>query len=261
MRTIVRGILEIHVWFTGRLKRLAIRLVRWTGKSDVPVHPKHLITYSTDGHWYLKFLSKDDDVLDVGCGNGMHTFHASEAARHVVGIDYSERNLRHAEELKRIRGVSNVDFVAGDLSKPLPFDDARFDKILFLDVLEHLNERVTALRGIRRVLKPEGILLLSVPNAETSWRKTLRWAGAFSFSDADHKIEYTRKSLIVELKTGGFEPVNWYPSVYDTPWIGFIDVVGGISLSAYQRLQKRRWRRAAKMPLESIGFWVTCRPT
>jgi SAM-dependent methyltransferase len=252
--------LTFFTWFTHRLKRLAIHMVRWTGKSDVAVHPKHLIGDNDQGHWYLKFLAKSDDVLDVGCGNGGHTFRVAPRVRRVAGIDYSDRNLRDANEILAQKGFSNVEFVKGDLSNELPFAEGRFDKVLFLDVLEHLHSRVPVLQRIRRVMKPEGVLLVSVPNCETSWRKLLTRSGAFAYSDADHKIEYTREGLIEELREGGFEPADWYPSVYDTPWIGFIDVVGGISLKMYKRIQDWRHAKAAARPHESIGFWVICRP-
>ena len=120
--------------------------------------------------------------------------------------------------------------------------------------------RVGVLREIHRVLTDTGRLLVSGPNRETRWRRTLREAGLFSYSDPDHKIEYTRGELLTELAAAGFEPDGpVMPVVLDTPWAGVIDTVGGLSLGLYDRLS--RWKREAALrrPEESTGFRVVAR--
>ena len=102
--------------------------------------------------------------------------------------------------------------------------------------------------------------MVSGPNRETTWRRRLREAGLFAFSDPDHKVEYTGEEFLAELHAGGFVsegPVM--PVVYDTPWAGLIDMVGGLSLGLYTRLS--RWKRAAalRVPRESTGFRVVAR--
>ena len=96
--------------------------------------------------------------------------------------------------------------LAWDITGTFPFPDRTFEKALFLDVIEHLVPRVAVLREIRRVLKDDGRLLVSGPNRENSWRRTLRAAGLFAYSDPDHKIEYTRDEFLDELTQAGFEP-------------------------------------------------------
>jgi SAM-dependent methyltransferase len=127
-------------------------------------------------------------------------------------------------------------------------------------VIEHLVPRVDVLREIHRVLTEDGRLLVSGPNRETRWRRTLREAGLFSYSDPDHKVEYTREEFLAELAAAGFEPDGpVMPVVLDTPWAGAIDAVGGLSLGLYDRLS--RWKReaAVRRPEESTGFRVVAR--
>jgi SAM-dependent methyltransferase len=239
---------------------LAVRLVKYTGKSPEAVHPKHLLDTAWH-HWYVDYLKPDDVVLDLGCGNGAHTLAAAGRARRVYGLDADVGQLAVAAATADRRRLDNVALAAWDITRPLPFPDATFDAVLFLDVIEHLEPRVAVLREIRRVLRPEGRLLLSAPHRETSWRRRLRAAGRFAYSDADHKVEYSRESLLSELASGGFAPSEpIMPVVYDTPFAGLIDVVGGVALGPYARLV--RWKRAAALrhPEESIGFRVVAHP-
>lgn len=240
---------------------VAVRLVQYTGKSPEPMHPKHLVEAPWH-HWYVDYLLASDVVLDVGCANGVHTLAAAGRARRVYGIDADVRQLGIAAAAARRRGAANVQLLGWDVTQPFPFAAATFDAVLFLDVIEHLEPRVAVLREIHRVLKPAGRLLLSAPHRDTSWRRRLRAAGLFAFSDADHKVEYSRESLLSELASGGFTPTEpVMPVVYDTPLAGLIDVVGGLALTPYARLV--RWKRAAALrhPEESIGFRVVARPS
>jgi len=66
--------------------------------------------------------------------------------------------------------------------------------------------------------------------------------------------------FLAELHAGGFEPAGpVMPVVYDTPWAGVIDALGGVSLRLYARLS--RWKREAALarPGESTGFRVVAR--
>lgn len=242
-----------------RGKGLAVRLVKYTGKSPHFIHPKHLVENPWHD-WYVEYLREGDHVLDVGCANGAHTFKAAARVRRVVGVDYDVVQLRIAAERARHAGLDNVRLFAWDLARSFPFSDATFDAVLFLDVIEHLESRAQVLAEIRRVLKPDGRLLVSGPNRETSWRRRLRSARLFAFSDPDHKVEYTREEFLDELEAGGFRvDAPLMPVVYDTPWAGLIDAVGGVSLGLYARLS--RWKRevALRKPEESTGFRAVAR--
>ena len=171
-----------------RGKSVGVRLVKYTGKSPHFIHPKHLVE-SPWHDWYLEHLRPSDVVLDLGCANGAHTLRAAARCARLFGCDYDAGQLRVARQEAGRRGLANVHLFAWDITGRLPFPDRHFDAVLFLDVIEHLDERQPVLREIRRVLKPGGRLLVSGPNRESRWRERLRGAGLFAFQDADHKVE------------------------------------------------------------------------
>ena len=250
------GIITAMDWLNRKGKSAAIRLVKLTGKSPYRIHPKHLISFP--GHdWYVPHLRQDDVVLDLGCGNGVHTLAAARHVQRVIGVDRDQRQLYIAGRLTV--QAANVILLQADLVRPLPFPDGYCDAVFCLDLIEHVHARTGLLREIHRVLTPTGRLLISAPNRGTTWRRRLTHAGLFAFSDEDHKLEYSASEFLEELDRGGFTTDALEPIVYDTPWAGLIDALGGISLTLYARLS--RWKRAmaVRHPEESTGFRCVAR--
>jgi SAM-dependent methyltransferase len=100
-------------------------------------------------------------ILDVGCGTGanlqmLSQFGVSE------GVDVSPAAL----DFCRARGLARVRQGAAE---SLPYEDASFDLVTGLDVVEHLDDDVTGLKEIRRVLRPGGYALLFVPAFRFLW--------------------------------------------------------------------------------------------
>ena len=118
-------------------------------------------------------------ILDAGCGSGRNMI---ELRRHgtVTGVELSEASV----EIARSRGAGEV--VAGSVLE-MPFPDASFDFAVSLDVIEHLEDDLGALRELRRVIAPGGRLLLTVPAYQ--WL----WSGHDEINH--HHRRYTRRSL------------------------------------------------------------------
>ena len=95
-------------------------------------------------------------ALDAGCGAGRLAAWLVEQGAQVVGVDISPEMLRHARE--RLPAAS---FLAGDLADPLPFEDGSFDVVVAGLVMHYLRDWVPTLRELRRVLRPDGALVLS----------------------------------------------------------------------------------------------------
>jgi SAM-dependent methyltransferase len=101
-------------------------------------------------------------VLDAGCGVGYGSAFLGEGARSVVGVDVSDEAIDYA----RARyGGRNVEFTVGDLQQ-LGQDDAEFDAVVAFEVIEHLPHPERFVAEARRVLKPDGVLVVSTPRAD-----------------------------------------------------------------------------------------------
>lgn len=105
---------------------------------------------------------KDEKILDLGCGTGYYLFLLSNLpiSLNLTGLDNDKKALDEAKTTLKKR---KIEFVLGD-SHTLPFKDNTFDKVVASEVLEHLVDDERALREIFRILKPNGIIIISVPS-------------------------------------------------------------------------------------------------
>jgi ubiquinone/menaquinone biosynthesis C-methylase UbiE len=241
------------------LSALSCRLTKLTGKSKYPIHPKHLI--KEEDPWFLDSINNEDRVLDLGCGNGQHTLKATKRCKEIIGVDYDNTQLNIAKKTAEDKNISNVKFKKHDLEKKLPFKSNFFDKILALDVLEHLYKRDLFLKEVKRILKPKGLVFIAVPNKNTSWKRLQKSVGINYYSDPDHKIEYSFKGIKNFLKKHDFKVLSIKSVVYDTPLSGFIDVLGGLSLGLYKKLGEWKKRKVRNDFSESIGFQIKAKKT
>jgi SAM-dependent methyltransferase len=131
-------------------------------------------------------------ILDAGCGSGRNMV---ELARHgtITGIELSETSVSLARE----RGVGEV--IEGSVLE-MPFAADSFELAASLDVIEHLEDDLAALRELRRVVAPGGALLVTVPAYQ--WL----WSGHDEINH--HHRRYTRSSLLSVAREAGWEPVR-----------------------------------------------------
>ena len=146
-------------------------------------------------------------VLDLGCGDGRHAIalHRHGAAD-VLGIDLSQSDLvsarqRHAEVECDSGGALFALTNASALA--LPLSDASLDAVICSEVLEHIADYQRVLHEIRRVLKPDGLLCISVPRA---WPERICWwlSSAYHQVPGGHLRIFSRRQLQAEIAVLGF---------------------------------------------------------
>lgn len=100
-------------------------------------------------------------LLDVGCGTGAPALRAVEVLGcRAVGLTVSAAQARRARQRAQGAIARRVDFLMAD-AQSLPFGDGRFDGAWALESIFHVGDRLSALREVRRVLRPGGRLVLS----------------------------------------------------------------------------------------------------
>jgi len=105
-------------------------------------------------------------VLDLGCGEGYGTWIISRSASEAVGMDAGDETISKA---KSRYVAENLSYVAGHSGK-LPFPEKSFDMVVCFELIEHVAEaaQVDCLAQIKKVLKQDGVLLISTPNKSLS---------------------------------------------------------------------------------------------
>src|ERR1035437_3295480 len=101
-------------------------------------------------------------VLDLACGEGYGSFLMASVAAKVTGVDVSAEAVKHANSNYAIK-ANNLKFQKGSAAS-LKLRDASFDVVVSFETIEHLDEQSKMLAEIRRVLRPDGVLIISSPN-------------------------------------------------------------------------------------------------
>jgi ubiquinone/menaquinone biosynthesis C-methylase UbiE len=179
-----------------------------TATADGPVLDEHyfdvMATQAQDHWWYRARRALVADllagevatgatVIDVGCGTGDNLAALDAVAgRTVVGVELSEYAVRHAP-----RGAGGGVRAGVARAEHLPFPAACADLVTSMDVIEHLDDDA-ALAEYRRVVRPGGRVLLTVPAYQWLWSDHDTWAA--------HRRRYSRRTLVAAVARSGLRP-------------------------------------------------------
>lgn len=145
-------------------------------------------------HYFIGRYKKEKKlaILDMGCGTGALL---GELTRYgeVSGMDFSEKAVNFARE----RGMRDV--ILGR-AESLPFESDKFDVVLALDVLEHVEQDGRAIQELYRVLKPGGIAIIFVPAFMFLWGVT--------DEVSQHFRRYTKPELVGKVSAAGFDTLR-----------------------------------------------------
>lgn len=221
-----------------RYSRTTAGLARYPEYAEYfPHYPIKESQYSSH-YWFLQLVGRDKDVLDIGCGEGFFAQKLSERGNRVVGVDV----------LPEPRIASTFqDYVSLDLETEVRelrerVAGRRFDYVLLQDVLEHLRRPEELLRECRDLLKPQGVILVSLPNIANVTVRLSLLLGRFEYAergilDQGHVRFYTRKTARRFLEANGYDIIQDKMSV--------MPIEVALGLSARNPLMKAANRAAA----------------
>ncbi|WP_169237500.1 class I SAM-dependent methyltransferase [Candidatus Roseilinea sp. NK_OTU-006] len=138
----------------------------------------------------LRFLEPKPDwtVLDLGCGNGAFTLPLARYVRRIHAVDVQPAMVAALRRRLCRAGLDNVVVHVAPATR-LPFEAHTFDAVLMISVLPMLHDRSAALSEARRVLKPDGVLIVGEEWIEpeyVGWRTVMRWAESAGFTLRAH---------------------------------------------------------------------------
>jgi ubiquinone/menaquinone biosynthesis C-methylase UbiE len=129
---------------------------RFTPECVREIWYEHFHRYALAARWCA-----NKRTLDAACGEGYGSALLARSAASVEGVDISEQAVSHARQ--RYGDLENIGFQVADCTL-LPFEDNEFDRVVSFETLEHLEAHEQLMAEFRRVLKPDGFLILSSPD-------------------------------------------------------------------------------------------------
>jgi SAM-dependent methyltransferase len=165
-------------------------------------------------------------ILDIGCGSGVLVNRLSKMGYRSYGVDWSEPAIHFAKQ--HMHGSFRVANVENLNPHDLGF---QFDLITASHILEHLVEPHSFLRSVAGLLKPNGYLVIAVPNL--NWYDPYSaWRSVSTIFHEEHVVGYTPPGLQMVLNQSGFDVVGMTTKTHQ------MAILTAIGVSVYKKLRK-----------------------
>ncbi len=147
----------------------------------------------------------------------------AKLAQHVTGVDIENEAITHAQNTYQ---KENIAFIEGDI-RSLPFENSSFDIITCFETIEHITEHDRAMAELKRVLRPNGVLLISTPDSDSTHEHASRGRNPF------HPLELNKKQF-ASLLNNHFQNVSFlYQKTINASLI-MTEETGDTALQEYQ---------------------------
>lgn len=161
-------------------------------------------------------------ALDIGCGSGSTGLFLKQFFNEIYGADISSYLTNNAKEL--------IKFSKIDLNfERLPYPDENFDLVTAFQVIEHLENPFLIMREAHRVLRPEGFLILSIPNPfQITYRlKFLLWGNMPPYTKHNNHLLFMTRDVFAKTYLENFELIDTIYQKGDIPFWGRLGMVFG----------------------------------
>ncbi|WP_392710159.1 class I SAM-dependent methyltransferase [Rhizobium ruizarguesonis] len=166
-----------------------MKSLKFTGERFHPelngeIRQEHMHRYA-----WCRELAAGKDVIDVASGEGFGSAILAEQAVSVIGVDVSGEAVTHAS---RRYTRENLTFKQGDAAA-VPLPDGSADLVVSFETIEHVSNQESAIAEFSRLLRPDGLLIISSPNVDIYTTKQ-------EYDNPFHTKELNRKDFIDLLK-------------------------------------------------------------
>ncbi|HXT84036.1 MAG TPA: class I SAM-dependent methyltransferase [Verrucomicrobiae bacterium] len=151
---------------------------------------------------------KKIDLLDIGCGTGNFIASLDKSKYNAVGIERDKTEYQIAKE-------KNITVYCSDILRQ-NFEDRKFDVITLWHVVEHIPEPHKLLKKIRKLLKKDGIVILTTPNSDALGFKIAKekW---FHLDAPRHIILYSKKGMKILGSKNDFKLIKTFSQTFEFP--------------------------------------------
>lgn len=111
-------------------------------------------------YYQARAYTRGKDVLDIASGEGYGSALLAQSARSVIGVDVSNEAVKHASDSYQ---KSNLTYLSGSADN-IPVEDSSIDVVVSFETLEHFYNHDAFMQEVKRVLRPDGFLILSTPD-------------------------------------------------------------------------------------------------
>lgn len=204
-------------------------------------------------------------ILDIGCGPGVMVDRLTREGHEVFGVDISNDMIRRCRE--RFGHRKDCHFSVGNVEE-LNFPEAYFDAVICMGLVEYIDSDEAAINQIKRVLKPGGILIVTLPNGSSPYRLWAKVALNKRFLDFIKKSvlrkdmptlihrEYKEKSYTRLLAGHGLSVLDVVYYNFNLFFFPIDRLIPGLAVSAARRLEKLS---RSKLRWLGTGFIVKAR--
>jgi 2-polyprenyl-3-methyl-5-hydroxy-6-metoxy-1,4-benzoquinol methylase len=145
------------------------------------------------------YINFDSQIMDLGCGLGEFTKYLADLGyRNVIGVDPSKNNIEQAKE-------KGINCIQSDSFSTDPCFTGKFDMIIFIHVFEHILDMDIALENVKKMLKPEGVIYIEVPDAAKYCDIDFQ---PYYFFTYEHVTHYTLNTLLNIAQTFGLKLIK-----------------------------------------------------
>lgn len=174
----------------------------WYEKSEWECYDFNASLSIRDLRWYQEKVFLQDKpnngkglLLNIGCGRSDFLKRVEETGYKVIAIDFNKESIEFTKNRLGIKDAYAVDVF--DFAKN--YNGEQFDVIVFFEVLEHLDEPVGFIMALKNILKPDGYVVMSVPNRERLSPQKEIWD-----YPPHHLTRWSAKSLEKFLESNGY---------------------------------------------------------
>lgn len=144
------------------MNNITDKTIKDTGERMVPAYHKGHMVYGEHTVRYeaAAEIVRNKVVLDIASGSGYGSSHLSMSAKKVYGVDVDADAIKYSQ---KNYSSKNVSFMLGDGTN-IPLDDNSVDVVISFETIEHIEDYTKFMEEVKRVLKDDGIMILSTPN-------------------------------------------------------------------------------------------------